>query len=96
MDKVYSNIPKAYKTTPLPHLGQSDHLSLLLLPRYTPLINRVIPTVRTVKIWLQGAEAALQPGFQRTDWSLFATNTTSDSQLDIETYTSSGIYQHKR
>ena len=41
-----------------PHLVQSDHLSLLL--RYTPLISRVTPTVRTVKIWPGGAEAALQ------------------------------------
>lgn len=59
LDKVYTNIPEAYKATPLLHLGQSDHLSLLLVPRYTPLISRVKLTVRTVKICPEGAEAAL-------------------------------------
>ena len=96
LDKVYTNIPDAYKAIPLSHLGQSDHISLLLLPRYTALISRVKPTVRTVKIWPEGAEAALQLGFQRTDWSLFATNATSDSQLDIETYTSSVLEYIKK
>jgi hypothetical protein len=32
LDKVYSNIKLGYKARPLPHLGQSDHLSLLLIP----------------------------------------------------------------
>ena len=96
LDKVYTNIPDAYKAIPLSHLGQSDHISLLLLPRYTALISRVKPTVRTVKIWPEGAEAALQLVFQRTEWSLFATNATSDSQLDIETYTSSVLEYIKK
>ncbi len=34
MGHVYTNIP---------HFGQSDHISLLLLPTYTQLINRVKP-----------------------------------------------------
>ena len=36
LDHVYSNIKHAYRATPLPHLGQSDHLSLFLFPAYTP------------------------------------------------------------
>ncbi len=32
LDHVYSNIKHAYRAIPLLHLGQSDHLSLLLSP----------------------------------------------------------------
>lgn len=32
LDHVYTNIKHAYRAIPLPHLGQSDHLSLLLNP----------------------------------------------------------------
>lgn len=37
LDNVYTNIKHAYRATPLHHLGQSDHLSLLLTPAYIPL-----------------------------------------------------------
>lgn len=36
LDKVYSNIKLGYRAGPLLHLGQSDHLSLLLMPAYAP------------------------------------------------------------
>ena len=41
LDRVYISVANAYKATSLPHLGQSDHLSLFLLPYYTPVINCV-------------------------------------------------------
>lgn len=34
---VYTHIKHAYRAVPLPHLGQSDHRSLLLIPANTPL-----------------------------------------------------------
>lgn len=37
LDKVYTNIKQGYRTTQLPHLGSSDHMSLFLKPAYTPL-----------------------------------------------------------
>ncbi|KAI3355814.1 hypothetical protein L3Q82_004221 [Scortum barcoo] len=37
LDHVYSNLAGAYKATPLPHIGQSDHLSLFLTPRLGPV-----------------------------------------------------------
>ncbi|KAK3522569.1 hypothetical protein QTP86_024996 [Hemibagrus guttatus] len=49
LDHVYTNIAEAYRAISLPHLGQSDHLSLFMLPKYTPLIKRVKPSVKTVK-----------------------------------------------
>ncbi|KAK0154408.1 hypothetical protein N1851_003517 [Merluccius polli] len=89
LDHVYSNMTNAYKAIPLPHLGQSDHLSWFSLPKYTPLIKRVKPTVRTVKVWPEGADSALQYHFESTDWSVFATQATLDSHTDIDSYASS-------
>lgn len=48
-DKSYSNMADAYKAIPLPHL-----------PKYTPLIKCVKRLVRTVKVWPEGADSALQ------------------------------------
>ena len=89
LDHVYTNMAGAYRAVPLPHLGQSDHLSLFLLPKYLPLIKRVKPSVRTVKVWPEGADSALQQRFEHTDWSVFATQATLDSHTDIDTYASS-------
>jgi len=43
LDKVCYNFKKCYRLISLPHLGQSDHLSVLLMPTYTPL-RRKTPT----------------------------------------------------
>lgn len=43
LDKVYSNIKQGYRAIPSPHLGQSDHISLFMLPAYTPLRKRNPP-----------------------------------------------------
>jgi len=45
---VYSNIKHAYRAIPLPHLGQSDHLSLLLS---IPLRHSARPITKTVTTW---------------------------------------------
>ena len=82
LDHVYSNLAEAYKATPLPHIGQSDHLSLFLTPRYSPLIQREKPTVRTIKVWPEGTDAALQDRFKNTDWNMF-------THTDLDQYASS-------
>ena len=89
LDHVYTNMAEAYVATPLPHLGQSDHLSLFLTPKYAPLINRVKPSVKTIKVWPAGADFSLQERFLHTDWSMFASQATSGSHTDIDCYTSS-------
>ena len=71
LDHVYTNIKHAYRAIPLPHLGQSDHLSLLLSPAYTPLRRRVRLTTKTVTTWPDDALSKLQDCFQQTDWDLF-------------------------
>ncbi|KAF0045991.1 hypothetical protein F2P81_002520 [Scophthalmus maximus] len=55
---------------------------------YTPVITRVKPTTKAVKIWSKDADSTLQRQFRHTDWSVFAADTT-DSQTNIHTYTSS-------
>lgn len=64
LDKVYSNIKGAYRARPLPHLGLSDHLSMLLIPAYTPLRRRAAPTTITVKAWPADAPHQLQDCFE--------------------------------
>lgn len=79
----------AYVATPLPHLGQSDHVSLFLTPKYAPLINCVQPSVKTIKVWPAGADSTFQERFLHTDWSVFASQATSGAHTDIDSYTSS-------
>ncbi|KAK2836723.1 hypothetical protein Q7C36_014592 [Tachysurus vachellii] len=71
-----TSVAEAYRVTPLPHLGQSDHLLLFLLPEYSPVIRCVKPTIRTVK-----------QQFSHTDWSEFASQAMTDSFTNINTYT---------
>ncbi|KAI3375381.1 hypothetical protein L3Q82_021870, partial [Scortum barcoo] len=89
LDHVYTNIVGAYTATPLPHLGQSDHLSLFLMPKYSPLINRVKPSVRTIKVWPAGVDSLLQDRFRDTDWSQFASQATLGSHTNIDSYSHS-------
>ena len=87
LDHVYHNIKEAYKALSLPHLGQSDHISLFLLPKYHPLIRRVKPSVKSVKVWPEGAD--LKHRLQHSNWTDFAVTDTVHLNTDIDSYTSS-------
>ncbi|KAK2912409.1 hypothetical protein Q8A73_006522 [Channa argus] len=89
LDHVYTNMAGAYVATPFPHLGESDHISLFLTPKYAPLINRVKPSVRTIKVWPAGVDFTLHERFLHTDRSTFVSQATSGSHIDINCYTSS-------
>ncbi|KAK0137703.1 hypothetical protein N1851_026097 [Merluccius polli] len=80
LDHVYTNIKHAYRAIPLPHLGQSDHLSLMLSPAFTPLRRRARPTTKTVTTWPGDAHSKLQDCFTQTDWDLFV-------HQELETFT---------
>ena len=71
LDKAYSNISKGFRSTPLPHLGHSDHLSILLTPAYTSLRRKTQVTSKIVKTWPEGASSQLQDCFKRTNWDIF-------------------------
>ncbi|KAK3509193.1 hypothetical protein QTP70_022967 [Hemibagrus guttatus] len=59
LDLVYANIPGAYRAEPHPHLGYSDHISVLLIPAYRPLVRRTKPVLKQVKTWPVGATSTL-------------------------------------
>lgn len=63
LEHVYNNIKQAYKTTPLPHAGQSDHLSLLFIPVYIFLRNQTPPSTRVIKTWPDDAFLQLRDCF---------------------------------
>lgn len=88
LDHVYSNIKHGYKASPLPHLGQSDHVSLFLTPAYRPIVNTVKPTVRHIQVWPEGASEQLRDCFSNTEWALFEDN-------NINTYTSTVLFYIK-
>ena len=60
LDHVYSNIKHGFKASPLPHLGQSDHISLFLTPAYRPCICTSGPTVKVIQVWPEGASEQLR------------------------------------
>jgi len=60
LDHVYSDIKHGYRTLPLPHFSESDHLSLLLIPAYNPLRCRSRPTTKTVTTWPENTLSELQ------------------------------------
>ncbi len=71
LDKVYSNIRMGFRAKPLPHLGLSDHMSVHLIPAYTPLRKRAPTITKIVKTWPEGASQQLQDCFESRDWEIF-------------------------
>ncbi|KAK3547969.1 hypothetical protein QTP70_001637 [Hemibagrus guttatus] len=89
LDLVYTNIPRTYHVEPRPHLGYSDHISVMLIPAYTPLIRHSKPVLKLVKTWPEGAISALQDYFECTDWDMFREAATNGDTTDLDEYTSS-------
>ncbi|KAK3561861.1 hypothetical protein QTP86_017474, partial [Hemibagrus guttatus] len=46
LDLVYTNIPGAYHEEPRSHLGYSDHISVMLIPAYRPLVRHSKPVLK--------------------------------------------------
>ena len=84
LDLVCTNSPDAYKATPRPHLGRYDHLSVMLVPDYKPLLKHSRPVKKQIRTWPEGAESALQDCFMHTDWEIFKTAASQGGQIDIE------------
>lgn len=80
LDLVYTNIKKAFRAVPRPHLGSSVHLSVMLIPAYKPQLIRGKHTSRQVKVWPKGAMSVLQDCFETTDWEMFR-GAATDTQM---------------
>ena len=102
LDLCYGNVKKAYKSTPLPSLGESDHNNVLLTPSYKPAYKRTKPTFKTVCVWTRETAEELKDCFGSTDWDLFveANNNNIDKISEVVTdyinYCSENIVPTKR
>ncbi len=84
---VYTAVKSAYKAEPRPHLGCSDHISVMLIPAYRPLLKLAKPVQKQIKVWPDNATSALQDCFQDTDWSMFKEAATYNNHTDLQEYT---------
>lgn len=60
----FALIKQDYRAVSLPHLGQSDHLSLLLIPAYTPIRKQTPASIRVTKTWPDDSPLQLQAATQ--------------------------------
>ncbi|KAI5610007.1 gastrula zinc finger protein XlCGF28.1-like [Silurus asotus] len=88
LDVVYTNIRGAYRAKPRPHLGYSDHISVMLIPAYRPLSRRSRPAQKQVRTWPAKSMSALQDCFECTDWDMFREAATNGEFINLEEYTS--------
>ncbi len=71
LDFVYTTQRGAYKALPLPHLGASDHITVMLMPAHRPLVKVIKPIHKQIQVWPKGSSEALQDCFDTTDWNMF-------------------------
>ncbi len=87
LDFVYTTGKNAYKAEPRPHLGYSDHISVMLIPAYRPLLKLAKPVQKLITIWPDDATSTLQDCFQCTDWNMFKEAATYNNHTDLHEYT---------
>ncbi len=87
LDFVYTTVKNAYKAVPRPHLGYSDHISVMLIPAYRPLLKLAKPVQKLITIWPENATSTLQDCFQCTDWNMFKEAATYNNHTDLQEYT---------
>ncbi len=63
LDFVYTTVKNAYKAVPRPHLGYSDHISVMLIPAYRPLLKLAKPVQKLITIWPENATSHYRTAF---------------------------------
>ncbi len=71
---------------PLPHLGTSDHITVMLIPAYRPIIKVTKPVHKQIQVWPEGSPEALQDCFNTTDWNMFKQAATCNNTTDLQEY----------
>lgn len=66
LDSVNANIIGAYQAEPLPHVVRSDHILVLLIPAYQPLVKCTKPSLKETRTWPEEVMSALQDCFEHT------------------------------
>ncbi|KAK0145681.1 hypothetical protein N1851_015400 [Merluccius polli] len=69
LDQYYSPIPEAYHAVARAPLGESDHNTILLIPKYRQRLRVAKPTVKHCRIWSPQAIETLQDCLDSTVWS---------------------------
>lgn len=64
----------------------SDHLTVRLMPAYRQSVKAIRSAKRDIRVWPEGAIAALQDCFEKTDWKMFKQAATHNDHTDIEEY----------
>ncbi len=65
----------------------SDHISVMLIPAYRPLLKLAKPVQKLITIWPENATSTLQDCFQCTDWNMFKEAATYNNHTDLQEYT---------
>ncbi|KAK0147722.1 hypothetical protein N1851_012574 [Merluccius polli] len=87
LDMVYTSLKGAYKASPLPHIGLSDHLTVMLMPAYRPRVRMEKPVRKVITVWPEGSRSALKDCLAITDWDMFKQAATNNNHIDNEELT---------
>ena len=85
IDLCYRNIPKAYKSRPMPSLGRSVLNLIHLLPLYRQKLKSSKPITRRTRVWSLEATETLNGCFHSTDWDVMLTGASLDEQVETIT-----------
>lgn len=91
LNHVCSNKQDAYSAIPHLHRGLSNHISVMLVPTYCPLLTS--SKKDSITVWHSGAVSALQDCLLCTDWQVFRESAACEGEVDLEEY-SSGPWIH--
>ncbi|KAK1803223.1 hypothetical protein P4O66_021227 [Electrophorus voltai] len=91
LDLINTNISSAYQVESCPHLGYSDHMSVMLIPAYRLIVRCLKPLLKQVRISPAGAISALQDCFEQMTWITFKEAATDSDTVNLEEYTASVI-----
>lgn len=82
---MFTRIPAMpTKLLPAPTFGHSDHISVLLIPSYTPVQKHEKPTTRNIKVWPERASSAQEDCFDCTYRNVFQEAATHSSHTDLD------------
>ena len=70
LDLCYVNVKGSHKAVKLPPIGDSDHNSIALLPKYRQKYKVIDTATRTVKVWTDEAVMDLKACLELTDWDV--------------------------
>ncbi|KAK0131965.1 hypothetical protein N1851_033244 [Merluccius polli] len=87
LDLVYTPHKGAYKASPLPHIGLSDHITVMLMQAYRPRMKVEKPVRKEITVWPDGSREALKDCLATTDWAMFKQSATHNNRTDNEELT---------